>query len=326
MKLDAVVKPPEGLASGRFFRTSYLPTCAAVVFLLVLVWAGAPGEPVRFGRAWLMAINIEVVEILLIVLTVTLVSVLLQPLQQSLVRVLEGGWPRWLGSSLARRLQLFRKHRLERDIQRTIDRAAALLDVPATLNERENFIQRAGAKAARLRSRFPLPDHLVRPTALGNALAATEDNAGAAYGLDAVVIWPRLYPVVSDRARAIVDDLRDSMDAAARLAATGAVTALAAFGLLARHSGWWTLLALAPLAILALGYSGAVRAAVAYGVAVHVAFDLHRFDLLKAMRLAVPDSQDAETKANMALSDFLRQGVPVPFIYIDPEPSVSGNG
>jgi len=326
MKIDLAMKPPEGLAAGRFFRTSYLPTFSAVIFLLVLIWAGAPDKSVQFDRAWQTANNAGIIEILLIVLTVVLVSVLLQPLQQSLVRLLEGGWPRWLGSGFAHRWQLYRKHRLERAVQRTVDRAASLLDTPTARNEREALVQRAGARAARLRSRFPAQDFLVRPTALGNALAATEDNAGAAYGLDAVVVWPRLYPVVSDRTRAIVDDLRDGMDAAARLAATGAATALTTISLLARHSGWWTLLALAPLAISILGYSGAVRAAVAYGVAIHVAFDLHRFEMLKAMRLEVPHSQDAETKANRALSDFLRQGVPVHFSYIDSQTPVSGNG
>ena len=54
---------------------------------------------------------------------------------------------------------------------------------------------------ARLRRRFPLPDHLVRPTALGNALSAMEDSAGRDYGLDAVIVWPRLYVVLGGRSR-----------------------------------------------------------------------------------------------------------------------------
>jgi len=100
-----------------------------------------------------------------------------------------------------------------------------------------------------------------------------------------------------------------------RLAATGALTAVAALGLLVWHSGWWTLLALAPLGIAVLAYTGAVRAAIAYGAAVHAAFDLHRFDLLRALHLTLPKDRDAEQASNRALSDFLRQGVPVPFSY-----------
>ena len=175
--------------------------------------------------------------------------------------------------------------------------------------------------SARLHSRFPIPDYLVRGTALGNALAAMEDSAGAAYGLDAVVTWPRLYPVLGDKVRAVVDDLRDGLDAAARLAATGVLTAVAAVALLAWHSGLLTLLALVPLAVGVLAYLGAVEAAVAYGTAMQVAFDLHRFDLLRALRLEAPTEQVKEKAANATLGDFLRQGVPVPFKYTDPAPS-----
>ena len=253
-------------------------------------------------------------------MAIALAAVLLQPLQLSMVRVLEGGFPRWLGSGLARKEQLRLKRGLEKKIQDKIDEAVKL-DDPAEADRRNASIQQAGAMSARLHSRFPISDYLIRGTALGNALAAMEESAGAAYGLDAVVAWPRLYPVLGDKVRAVVDDLRDGLDAAARLAATGAMTAVAAVALLAWHSGLLTLLALVPLAVAVLAYLGAVQAAVAYGMAMHVAFDLHRFDLLRALRLEAPAEQANEITSNAFLSDFLRQGVPVPFKYVDPGPS-----
>ncbi|MGE5291830.1 MAG: hypothetical protein ACM3ML_32475 [Micromonosporaceae bacterium] len=338
MKLEDIMQPPGALASGRFFRTGYLPTYAAAVFLLVLVWAGAPNRPVDFSRAWRTANQLGAVEALLLALAILLVAVLLQPLQLSIVRVLEGGFPRWLGSGLARNAKVQRKNSIEKAIQQKLDKAAKALEAagaPETLEavrapkvaetveavSRDNalkLLQEAGTESARLRSRFPMPDHAIRATALGNALAAMEDTAGVAYGLDAAVVWPRLYPVLGDPVRVIVDDLRDGMDAAVRLAATGALTAVAALGLLVWHSGWWTLLALAPLGVAVLAYAGAVRAAIAYGTAVHAAFDLHRFDLLRALHLALPQDRNAEQASNRELSDFLRQGVPVPFTYADP--------
>jgi hypothetical protein len=317
VSLGSVVKPLPELTSGRFGRTGYLPTFAAAIFLLVLIWAGAPGQRVQFSRAWQVANQLGVVEVLLLGLVVALVALLLQPLQLGIVRVLEGGWPRWLGSGLVRRVQVWRKGQLAKRVQGTVDQAAAL---PAGHAQRDALIQRAGAVSARMRSRFPMPEHLIRPTALGNALAAAEDTAGAGYGLDAVVVWPRLYPVMGAQARVIVDDLRDGMDAATRLAATGVFTAIATVALLVFRSGWWTLLALAPLAVAVLGYIGAVRAAVAFGTALQMAFDLYRFDLLRVLRLEVPKTQEAEQRANRALCDFLRQGVPVPFRYVDPPP------
>jgi hypothetical protein len=320
MNIEDVLQPTAGLSSGRFFRTGYLPTYAATVFLLVLLWAGAPGKHADFGHAWQVADKFGVVQTLLVALGVALATVLLQPLQLSVVRVLEGGFPRWLGSGLARQTQLWRKHRLE---GRLVAKIGEAVGKPAP--ERDPSVQEAGALSARLRSRFPVPDYLVRATGLGNALAAMEDSAGAAYGLDSVVTWPRLYPLLGDRVRAVVDDLRDGLDAAVRLAATGAVTAAAATGLLAWHSGLFTLLALVPLAVAALAYLGAVQAAIAYGEAVQVAFDLHRFDLLTALHLEISTDREKEMAGNIALSDFLRQGVPLPFEYAVPASS-TGSG
>ena len=318
VNLDTIMQPPGPLATGRFFRTGYLPTYAAAVFLLALVWGGAPRRPVNFSAALRTADHLGLAQLLLAALAVVLATVLLQPLQLSIVRVLEGGFPRWLGSGPARKRQIKRKERLEEAVQGMADAAGAL---PDDGPDRAELIQRAGAASARVRSRFPLPEHAVKATALGNALAAAEDTAGAAYGLDSTVLWPRLYPVLGQPVRAIVDDLRDGMDASARLAATGALTAVATVALLAWHSGVWTLLALIPLAVAGLGYVGAVRAAIAFGTAMCVAFDLHRFDLLRALRLAVPADQGAEQSGNRALSDFLRQGVRVPFTYADEKPA-----
>lgn len=320
MKIEDVLQPTAGLSSGRFFRTGYLPTYAAVVFLLVLIWAGAPAQHVDFGQAWQVAGKFGVTQTLLVALAVALATVLLQPLQLSLVRVLEGGFPKWLGSGLARQVQLARKHRLEGKLTGKIGEA-----VGRPADERDACVQEAGALSARLRSQFPMPDHMVRASGLGNALAAMEDSAGAAYGLDPVVAWPRLYPLLGDKVRAVVDDLRDGMDAAARFAATGVVTAVAAVGLLVWHSGLFTLLALVPFTVGVLAYLGAVRAAIAYGEAVQVAFDLHRFDLLAALHMEIPTKPDKELAENITLSDFLRQGVPLPFDYAGPVPS-TGSG
>ncbi len=90
MTISDAMAPPGLLASGRFFRTGYLPTYAATVFLLVLIWAGAPGQPVHFDQAWRTGKDLGVVPALLLALAVALVTVLLQPLQLSMVRVLEG--------------------------------------------------------------------------------------------------------------------------------------------------------------------------------------------------------------------------------------------
>jgi hypothetical protein len=316
VNLGSLLQTPGLLASSRFFRVAYLPTCAGALYLLFLIWAGAPVRRVDFGSAWRTASHLGIGEIVLLAIGITLVAVVVQPFQLAIVRVLEGKFP---GASVARRLQVHSKRKLQEKRDEAISRASAGLGTPPNRLDRDGLIQEAGVISERLRLHYPLSDHLVRATGLGNALAAMEDTTGAAYGLDAVVTWPRMYPLLSDQVRAAVDGFRDSLDAGARLAATSAIAAAATVALLVSHSGWWTMLGLVPLALAVVSYRGTIPAAVGYGLAMQVAFDLHRFDLLRAMHLAVPETQDGdkgEKATNRLLSDFLRQGVPVPFAYV----------
>src|ERR1700750_226899 len=126
-----------------------------------------------------------------------------------------------------------------------------------------------------------------------------------------VIAWPRLYPVLGEQCRTLVDDRRDTLDASVRLAATMAVTALASLGLLL-GAGWWTALALIPLGVAVLAYNAAVQAALAYAETVHVAFDLHRADLLTALRMEQPRQPEAERALNEQWCDHWRQGIPLP--------------
>ena len=78
-------------------------------------------------------------------------------------------------------------------------------------------------------------------------------------------------------------------------------------GLLARN-GWWLMVPAATLLLAWLSYRGAVvAAAIAYGEAIEAAFDLHRFDLLRALHLPLPSDLAAEVRANQQLTRFLHQ-------------------
>jgi hypothetical protein len=305
MDLSVANKPFGDVTAGRFFLVGYLPVYAAAAFVLVLAWAGAPtwlhdGRALSFERAWQTASRLGAGEIVILAVAVTLVAVLFAPLQLAIIRVLEGGWPKALGAGVARWLQRCRKRRMASAAKLPGDRAMLT----------DDLVQRAGVAGARLRRRYPLPDHLVRPTALGNALSAMEDTAGRDYGLDAVVAWPRLYAVLGDKVRAVVDDRRDMLDSAGRMTVTAATMFLAGMVLL-WGSGGWLALALVPAAIAAIAYTGAVAAAVAYGEAVRSAFDLHRFDLLAALKVPPPGTRAEERATNRALCDMWRQGVPM---------------
>ena len=115
MKLDAVARPmPDAGFGGRFYLVSYLPAYAATLFLLVLVWAGAPGwaghpgHRMRFTDAWATASHLSLGEVVMVALAVVLLAFVLQPLQLAVVRLAEGSWPAWLGARWACRWQMSR--------------------------------------------------------------------------------------------------------------------------------------------------------------------------------------------------------------------------
>ena len=226
-------QPSDGGFGRRFYLVGYLPTYAAALFVLVLVWAGArgwssPRHRLSFKTAWVTASHLSLGEAIAVALGVTLLAIVLHPLQFALMNAAEGSWPAWPVTRWARQWQQRRKNRLTRAVQ-----------LPPGPDLTDEAIQRAGAAGYQLLHRFPQPAHLLRPTALGNILAAMEDTAGRAYGLDAVTAWPRLYPVLGEQFRSLVDDRRDALDSAVRMAATMTGTALVSLILLL-GSGWWS--------------------------------------------------------------------------------------
>ena len=286
-----------GALSTRGRVVSLLPVVAAGLFITVILAAGAPGTEPSLHRAWQVLRGLSAGQVLLLTLALVIVALLLDPLQLRLVRLLEGYWP-------ARLAGVAKRSRERQDKRR--ERAAQAAKIGDDLSPRA--IQEAGARAARLQRRFPDDPDDIRPTALGNALTAMETRAGQQYGWDAVVAWPRLYPLLSPGVRAVVDGQRDRLDALARLAMTSAATAFLTIALLS-GSGWWVLVAAIPAAIARLAYVGAVHSAISYGEAVTVAFDLHRFDLLTQLHLTLPADIKQERTIASQVSLMWRQGV-----------------
>ncbi|GAB3116155.1 hypothetical protein GCM10027160_24540 [Streptomyces calidiresistens] len=305
MNLTDVAGRVTGVLSSRFLLVAYLPVLAGALPLVVLVWAGAPGGTPDFSGAWETAGSLGIGESLVLVLALLVPAFLLQSLQLSLHTLWREGPPwRWW----RRRRSAFWQGRREA----LAERARLPADFPSLgPAERDAATARAWPAASRLNRRFPPAGTPTRPTALGNLLTAMEHSAGRAHGWDAAVAWPRLYPVLRDPARSLVDDARDALDQAIGLATVMSLCAPLSLALL-WPSGWWTLLTLVP-AILAVGaYRAALRSAATYAVAVHGAFDLHRFDLLRALHLQLPADPAGERALAAALCDLWRQDFPLP--------------
>lgn len=274
------------------------------------MWAGAPAPEIDPARAWQVAAGLGAGELLLLWLAITLAAILSHPLQLGLVRVLEGAWPAPLGPATALAVRWQRRRR-DRLAHRTLLTSSA----PAQAE-----INRAGAATTELRHRYPPPGLPPLPTALGNALAAMEYFAGSTHQLDAVVTWPRLYPLLRPETKAIVDDHRDAMDTGCRLSVMASLTAAATAVLTWRAATVWLLVAAGLLVLSRVAYRGAVQSALSYSVAVDAAIDTHRFELYHVLQLPVPHDPEAERNLNAQLCLHWRQHQPHPDVaYRQPE-------
>lgn len=281
-----------------------LPSLLVAVGVLLLVWSGAPSNPPDLARAVDELKGLNATEVALLILALICLVLVTHPLQLALVRLLEGyGAPK---SPLAPvRWLLLQYHRYRWDKLNGVAN-----DQAATDSDRL-------AAETRLWHDYPGRGALL-PTRLGNVLRAAEIRAGSRYGIDAIVAWPRLLPLVSADLRAALDDQRNQLDIACRFCVTLFAGAVITAGLLVTQ-GPWLALALIPLALSLTSYQSAVAAARAYGESIKAAFDLHRFALLAQMHLPLPADRNTEITANEKLYLFLRQGVPINLGYEHPE-------
>ncbi|XVV00875.1 hypothetical protein ACQPW3_26060 [Actinosynnema sp. CA-248983] len=227
-----------GLAGALGLRATFigfLPAGTLVVFVGALLAAGPPDRAPVVSRLLDRAAELSVAESGVVLLGLVVVTVLTQPLQLPLVQLFEGYRAPGPVGRLGRKRQLKRRSRLDRERQVVVPRRDVgenTEGVPTRARQ-----QAAYEAAWRLARRYP-PAGLVLPTALGNVLRAAEYRAGAPYGLDSVTAWPRLYPLLSESARAVSDDRRLQLDVAVRFSASFVLAAVASAVLLWRH-GWW---------------------------------------------------------------------------------------
>jgi hypothetical protein len=155
----------------------------------------------------------------------------------------------------------------------------------------------------------PQPED-VMPTAVGNRLKAAELHPQARYGMDSIITWPRLWPLLSDELRQAISEARVNLNAAARLLGWGLLTCV-----------WvvWGAIWAVPLGLMltVVAWFRAVYAAEVYGDLIRTAFDLHRFDLYAALQWPRPPDSASERVYGERLTQYLFRGIlddPVIFI------------
>jgi hypothetical protein len=305
------MKLPEELGT-RFSLVGFLPSAALVLLVSGLLVSGLPSDAPDPGKVFTALGELKGAQIAAGFLVILLLSLILYPFQLSLVRLLEGYWgvSSITGAMAAIRVELHLR-RLE-EIKELVyeerpgrDRTVAPLHVGEPASPVTGMDEQRRELAREQLATYPAEARLL-PTRLGNVLRAAEDGAGQRYGLDTITMMPRLYPFLSERLTDGLDDLRDQLDIAAQLCVTLLLaTVISALLLLPQLllQGWWLALPVATAVLAWVAYKAAVQAAIAYGQLIYVAFDLHRFDMLRGMHLPLPDAAQEE-KYNQWLSQF----------------------
>jgi hypothetical protein len=250
-------------------------------------------------------------------------ATLLSSQSYNITRFYEGYWPKWLGWLEVKAKALHRR-RLE-DVQQQLELALPLNETEKeslksiSLERRTRLLaqttapqdgaegrdwrllkreaattdQRQAAEAQHVevsRSLPPHPEDLLA-TRLGNILRSAELYPFLRYNLDAVVIWPRLYPLVEEKDRGAFIAAKASLDLALTISAlAGVFSVFAAVFLLVREApGLYYTLVVAGAAVISwAAYLGALGSAAAYADQVRVIFDLHRRKVFQALGLKEP--------------------------------------
>jgi len=219
-------------------------------------------------------------------------------LQYAVTRLFEGYWPR--------RLRRIRNWRAARHLYRwrSLDERAALA-TPVEANE---------IYAEQL-AYYPPRTHLdkMMPTRLGNILRAGELYAYDRYGIDSAIIWTRLRPLLKPEAMASLEGWRLVRDFMLLMSVfCGAFAVIWCPVLAVNHR--WVLCVISAIGLPAawVCYSVAIQSAVPYSEQVRAIFDLHRLELLEALRRPIHTDAASERQEWLRLSRFFYRNLPLP--------------
>lgn len=226
--------------------------------------------------------------IVIVLFLVGFLANLVEGIQSWVIRLSEGYMPEFLDN-----LRIWLAKGWSRKIQNKQTRLQSL----AHPQNRIEIIKkcRLDAEIAHL----PVREDNAMPTLLGNLLRASEEYPEVRYGLNAVICWPRLYPLLPDTLRQSINMERAKLNESARLLAWSMLF------LIWLVWKWWAIFSL-PIAWIA--YRGMISAAGVYGDLIRSAFDLYRFKLYESLCWDLPQKPDKEKENGKVLTIYLFRG------------------
>jgi hypothetical protein len=240
--------------------------------------------------------GVQIAVLLTVLLALAGSGIVVGTLAVPVLRLLEGYWPRWAGP-----LQLRLAGWLAR---RAADEAPAWQEAykrvrpPADPTAKDLAVY---TRLERRRRRRPSSPGYFMPTPVGNIMRAAERRPFDKYGLDAVVLWPRVWPLLPDNLRSDLLAARASLDRAAIAAVWGVL--FCAFAPLTL----WTI----PIGLAAAATAVVIvipdRAQV-FGDLMEVAYDQNRTTLYSQLRWPLPANPKEERAEGRRLTSYLWRG------------------
>ena len=240
--------------------------------------------------------TVQVAGLFGVLLVVAASSVLVERLTVPMLRVLEGYWPRWAGGLRRALVEPVRK-RAEED-NNAWQQLQSRLDAGGIPSEDD--LAKLAALEMRIHKR-PSAETRLMPTRTGNILRAAEARPKDKYGLDAVIVWPRLWLVMPESTRQELASCRGSLDSAAATVVWGLLFCFFA------PITWWAVPAGLAVAAAAIAWWVPDRAKV-FADLFEAAYDLHRSALYDQLRWPQPITPHDERVAGQQLTAYLWRG------------------
>lgn len=320
---------------GRYFTlVSMIPALFLVLWTYMLVTSGAVSGVPRLANVQASLSHWSVAKVAGLLFISLAVAMVIHPLQFATTQLLEGYWGASALAVAAMKVRIVHHRKCERGLyyqaawnkSRWRDKCLEMLGKePGTDPEEQDQELKADVGAImksesgdplmlhsiaeqqasnQRASTYPLDPTRILPTRLGNALRSFEDTAGKQYGLDVLIMAPRLHLIATPRHLEYLIDAREDMDSAIRICTVGFVATLLTVGFLLTD-GLWLLWAILPYSVSYLAYRGAVSAAQGYGAVIASVIDLNRFRFYDELGLFPPRDTTEERQNNKTLMQIL---------------------
>jgi hypothetical protein len=293
---SAILKEVTGILDHRFLLTFFLPSLFFWGSLTTVLVAGQ-ADVLEVVKSWnKQDAFIQVLEIVGFIAWVLFFASILAGRSTGTLRFYEGYWSFPLGSRLHRAGQAWHQERL-----RKLDAAGS-----------------DAYEAIYLYYPLPTQEQRVMPTRLGNILRNAELYAWDRYGIDPVLVWPRLYNLLPERFVNNLADAQTGMDFMLTISIWSLAFTLLSGVYLLGIGGDWLLFFICVwggTALTLLAYHGALNSALVYAQQIKAAFDLYRNELLKQMGITLPSDMPTERERWARVRDLLFSNVPQDWTY-----------